>query len=68
MEKPALAEGGGGAVEMAIAEPTHGPEAVLKTGILGNFEPNYPSRSGPGIKDMIYVYIHLGILMPVDKK
>lgn len=48
MEKPALAEGGGGAVEMAIDEPTHGPEAVLKTGILGNFEPNYPSRSGPG--------------------
>lgn len=52
MEKPALAEGGGGAVEMAIAEPTHGPEAVLKTGVLGNFEPNYPSRSGPGIKDV----------------
>lgn len=48
MEKPALAEEGGGAVEMA--ELTHGPEAVLKSGILGNFEPNYPSKSGPGIK------------------
>lgn len=50
MEKPALAEEGGGDVEMAIAEPTHGPEAVLKSGVLGNFEPNYPSKSGPGIK------------------
>lgn len=46
MEKPALPEGGGDVEEMA--GPTHGPEAVLKPGVLGNFEPNYPSKSGPG--------------------
>ena len=31
------------------AVPTHGPEQVLKPGVLGNFEPrDYPNRNGPG--------------------
>ncbi|KAK3092658.1 hypothetical protein FSP39_005536 [Pinctada imbricata] len=35
--------------KQGVAAPTHGPEQVLKPGILGNFEPkNYPNRNGPG--------------------
>lgn len=56
MEKFALVEGGGGVVEMVIVESIYGLEVVFKIGILGNFELNYLSRSGLGIKD---VYILL---------
>lgn len=51
MENPVVVQKGGKYVVPADSihpEPTHGPVAVLKSGVQGNFEPNYPSKSGPG--------------------
>jgi hypothetical protein len=53
MDNPVVAQKGGKYVvpaESIHPEPTHGPVAVLNSGVLGNFEPNYPSKSGPGMQ------------------